>query len=421
MKRTSVGLAAVAASAVALGAMASTSLGGQRQNEVKDLKLGILTPLSGDLASFGGIGQKASELAQGQLNEAAKAAGLTLNVTLAVQDTKTDKTAAQEAATKLIDSEKVSCIAGPWASSEVIAVSDNVSAEAGVPIVSPSSTNPDVTKLKDNGYTFRTAPSDALQGKVLAQVMGKAIGKNATVNTGSRNDSYGIALVREFSKAWKAGGGKIGVNVPWNPKATSLNSEAGRLVKGNPKAWMVVDFTDSWPKMSAALVRTGKWDAKRTFSTDGLKGDKLPKLAGKKGTDGMRGTAATADPGAATSTAFSALWTSKNNGERGTYDDFNFDATVICALAAVKANSTAPGDVAKQIQAVSGPPGTKYTFQQLKEALADVAAGKDIDYEGASGPIDMNGAGDPTAALYATWTYKGGKLVNLAKPVYRIK
>lgn len=412
VKRTSVGLAAVAASAVALGAVASTSVGGQqRQNEVKDLKIGLAAPLTGALESFGGIGVKAGNLAASQLNQYAKKGGLPLNVITAIQDTKTDKTAAQEAATKLITSDKVSCMAGPWASSEVIAVAENVSVDAGVPLISPSSTNPDVSKLADNGLVFRTAPSDALQGKVIAQVMGKTFGKTALVNTASRNDSYGISLVREFRKAWKAQGGRLGASVPYNPLATSLDTEAQKIVAGKPDAWMIVDFPADYPKMGKALVRTGKWSAAKTFSSDGLKDKDLPKNAGRKATEGMAGTVPT-DRGAPGGALFQTLWDQTAQGPRGTYDDYHFDAVILCALAAVKANSTNPADIAKQIQAVSGPPGTKYTFVQLDQALKDLAAGKDIDYQGASGPIDLDANGDPTSASYGKWSYKGGKLVD---------
>ena len=267
----------------------SSSSGG----EVTDLKLGVMVPLTGDLSPFGGPNAKAAQLAADTANQAAKSAGLKLNITLSTEDTKTNPQGAQEAATKLTDSNGVVAIAGPMASSEVIATAENVTDDAGVPLLSPSATSPDVTKLDDQGLVARTAPSDALQGRVLAQVVAKAIGAKATVNTGERNDAYGNALVQEFTKAWKAGGGKVGVNVSYNPQATSLDSEAGKLAAGNPAAWVIIDFPDSWAKMGPALLRTGKWSPAKTWTADGLKSNDLPQKSGVKVTEGMRGTVPT--------------------------------------------------------------------------------------------------------------------------------
>ena len=102
---------------------------------------------------------------------------------------------------------------------------------------------------------FRTPPSDAIQGQVLAQVVVDALGEGKTVNTASRNDAYGDALVSEFTKAYEAAGGTVGKNVSYNPDATSLNSEAQQIVDGNPDGWVITDYTGTWPKLGQELVR----------------------------------------------------------------------------------------------------------------------------------------------------------------------
>jgi len=377
--------------------------------DVGDLKIGVLVPLTGDLAPFGGPGSDAANLAGEQVNAAAGDTGLKL--TLITEDTKTDPQGAQEAATKLVESDGVSGIAGPWASSEVIPTAENVTVAAGVPIITPSGTNPDITDLDDDGTVFRTVPSDALQGKVLADVVAKALGADATVVTANRNDSYGVALVEQFTAAFEAGGGTVAKNVAYNPEATSLNSEASQIASGNPDGWVIIDFPEAWAKMGPALVRTGNWDPAKTYTADGLRSNSLPESAGKPATEGMSGTTPTALEGPA-EPAFDALWKAEVGKPRQTYDAQNFDAVILLALAAAAAGSGDPADVAAKIGEVSAAPGTKYTFEQLEEALAAAAAGEDIDYEGASGPLDLDDAGDPVAANYATWSYTGGKLVD---------
>ncbi|MCC6830623.1 MAG: ABC transporter substrate-binding protein [Thermoleophilia bacterium] len=417
-RRMAAGLAALALSTGLIAAgcgsdsdSGSDTNGGSAGGDVGELKVGVLVPLTGDLSPFGGPNAKAAQLGADTVNQAAKDAGVDLTMALTTEDSKTDPQGAQEAATKLVESDGVNVIAGPMASSETIPVAENVSVDAGVPLISPSATSPEITGLDDNGLVFRTPPSDALQGKILASVLGEAIGADATVNTGGRNDAYGTALVEEFTKAWEAGGGKVGLNVPYNPDANSLDSEAGQLAGGSPGAWVVIDFPDSWQKMGPALLRTGKWQPAKTWTADGLRSPDLPKKAGVKVTEGMQGTVPTSKDAPA-GQAFDDLWKAEIKTDRQTYDAQMFDAVVLYALAAVRTGSTDGATIAGKLAEVSGAPGTKYTFEQLGDALKAVKNGEDIDYEGASGPIDLDANGDPASASYGKWVYQGGKLVD---------
>lgn len=376
--------------------------------DVGELKVGVLVPLTGGLGPFGGPGAQAAELAAAQINAASEESGL--SITLVQEDTQSEATAAQEAATKLIESDGVSALAGPWGTDEVTGVAENVSVPSGIPLVSPSATQPAITELDDDGLVFRTPPNDAIQGRVIAQLIGRELRADATLNTGHRNDSYGTALVEEFTNAWEEGGGTVAKNVPYNPLAASVASEAQQLASGNPDGWMIIDYADDWSKMGPALVRTGNWDPALTFTGDGLKSSSLPQRIGRPATEGIRATAPTSADAPA-GPAFDALWNAEVGEPRQTYDAQNFDAVILIALAAAAGGSSDPAAIAENVQAVSGPPGDKYTFETLGDALAAAAAGEDIDYEGASGPIDFDDAGDPTSAAYGTWSYRNGQLV----------
>jgi branched-chain amino acid transport system substrate-binding protein len=409
-RRTMASLLAVGAlgvGGIAAGCGDDDSGGG----DVGELKVGVMVPLTGDLADFGGPGSKAADLAAAQVNAAAEAGESGLTLTLVTEDTKTDPQAAQEAATKLIESDGVSAIAGPWGTPELIPTSENVTIPAGVPIVTPSATGPDITDLDDDGLVFRTPPSDVIQGQVIAQIASEALGDSATVNTASRNDAYGTALVASFTEAWEAGGGTVAKNVAYNPEATSLNSEAQQIAEGNPDGWVIIDYTGTWAKMGPALVRTGNWDPAKTFTGDGLRSPDLPGDAGQPSTEGMQGSVPTSLEAPA-GEQFDALWNSEVGEPRQTYDAQNFDAVILIALAAAAAGSSDPAAIAENLAPVSGPPGDKYTYEQLQEALDAAANGDDIDYEGASGPIDLDENGDPSSANYSTWSYTNGKLAD---------
>ena len=415
MKRAAhVGLAVLATGVLALSALAAGC--GDDENAASavppELKMGVLVPLTGDLKDFGGPNQKAAFLGRDQVNAAAEAAGIDFKITTSAADTGTDPTKAQVAATKVIDGDKTTCVAGPMASSEVIAVAQNVSIDAGVPIISPSSTAPSVrTDVQGGGLVFRTPPSDALQGPVLADQVFKDVGAGSVV-VAAQNDAYGTSLAKTFSEAFTALGGTIsGDTILFNPAAATFDSDAAKIVAGDPAAFVIVTFPETFAKLAPPLVRTGKWDPAKTWGTDGIRSTDLPGTVGEAGTEGIRGTVAT-DKGNPQAAAFDKLWKSKKLGKRQTYDAQMFDAAVLCGLATVRAGSVKGTSIAKQIRAVSGPPGAKYTPSQLSAALKAAAAGKDIDYQGASGPIDLAADGDPSAGNYVVWSYTGGKLVD---------
>jgi hypothetical protein len=201
--------------------------------------------------------------------------------------------------------------------------------------------------------------------------------------------------------------------VIYDPKQPSYNSEAQKIASGNPDAWVIVDFPETYQKVGPALVRTGKWDPKKTFITDGLASSSLPKDVGAAATEGLRGSApGTPQKGASQTTAFGKLYTSSapKSVQRQTFDGQNFDAVLLCYLAAAAAGKADGAAMKDKLKDVSGPPGTKYTWQQLPQAIKDLKDGKDIDYEGVVGPINLDDNGDPTQGVYDILQFKNGKL-----------
>ena len=93
-----------------------------------------------------------------------------------------------------------------------------------------------------------------------------------------------------------------------------------------------------------------------------------------------------------------------------TFDAHNFDAVILCYLAAVAAGTHGRSDMAKKLAGLSAPGGDKYTWERLPDAIKALQDGNDIDYEGASGPIDFNEAGDPTAGVYDVFRFREGRV-----------
>jgi ABC-type branched-subunit amino acid transport system substrate-binding protein len=411
--KTSPTLVAAVVLAAAVGLAACGGGGSSKGSGKFDLTIGDIVPLTGDLSDFGPPGEKAAKLAEQQISQAIRQAGVKQTVKLQNEDEQTDPAAAVAAARKLKDG-GASCIAGAWASSDTIPVARSVSSRDKILQISPASTSAEITTLSDDGYLNRTAPPDSLQGPALATAVAAELGgaSGKTINIGARNDAYGTGLAGFFEKAWKAKGGKIGQKVIYDPKQPSYNSEAQKIASGNPDGWVIVDFPETYQKVGPALVRTGKWDPKKTFITDGLASSSLPTKVGAAATEGLRGSAPGTPQKGATQRAFGKLFTSSapKNVQRQTFDAQNFDAVVLCYLAAVSAGKADGAAMKDKLKDVSGPPGTKYTWQQLPQAIKALEAGKDIDYEGASGAINLDSNGDPTQGVYDILQFQNGKL-----------
>ncbi len=389
----------------------STSGGGgsASPDDQFDLTIGGLLPQTGDLSTFAPAGEKGANLGIEAASKALENTNIT--VELSTADTETKAAAAQQAAQQLI-SEGASCLVGPWASDETIPVGQTVAGRQQVPLISPSSTSPEITDLPDNGYVFRTAPSDALQGVVLADAVAQEFGADATISVAARNDAYGEGIANAFIENFEANGGTTTGPVLYDPEGTTFDSEAEEIVADDPDGWVIIDFEDPYGKVGAALVRTGDFDASRMFTADGLAFDPtFPDTIPADAIDGARGTRPATPDNTETADAFQDLWdgSSEQPKDRGTFDAQNFDAVSLCVLAAVAAGSADGPAIQEQIQAVSGPPGDKYDFTDMAGAIEALQNGDDIDFDGVSGPLDFDDAGDPTSATYDTYQYKNGK------------
>jgi len=379
-----------------------------------ELTVGDSVPLSGDLADFGPPGEKAADVAIDQINEAIEEAGVDHTVEIVHEDNSggADPQAAVQAARKLVESDGASCIAGAWASADTIPTAESVAIPEEVLLISPASTSDEITGLEDDGLINRTAPPDSFQGPTLSRfLVEKALGgaEGNTINVGARNDAYGTGLGDTFSTAWEEAGGTVGERIDYDVKLPNYDSEAEDLLSGNPAGLVIVDFPETYNKVGPARVRAG-FDPETTFVTDGLISGDLAEGAGEDAVNGLRGTAPGVPDGDPSEEAFDELYAAAEprDVDRMTFDAQNFDAVVLCYLAAVAAGSAEGADMAAEVREISGPPGDEYTFEQLPEAIEALQNGDDIDYQGAAGPIDMDEAGDATAGVYDIYEFTDG-------------
>jgi ABC-type branched-subunit amino acid transport system substrate-binding protein len=375
-----------------------------------DLTIGDVEPYTGDLGVLGEPINRAVKLAAEQAGSAAKKAGAKVTVKVETADTQSDPQTAVSAARKVIDA-GASCLTGPVTTPESLAILDSVTKLRTIPML-PTATSTQLTTAEDDDTIFRTSPPDSLQARALVlgvqDVLKGAEGK--TVAIGYQNSPYGEGLADTFAAEWKALGGTIAGPVGYDPSQASFNSEAEKLMDGEPDALVIADYPDTFGKLAAALLRTGNYRADRLFVSDALAVSPIPKGIPEEALEGAWGTRAGTPTETPQAEAFDKLYKQASGGERATLDAQSFDAGILCFLAAVAAGSEESDAITGKLPEVASPPGKKITYLELADAVKALQAGEDVDYDGVSGPIDFDEHGDPTAALYDVFRWKDGEI-----------
>ena len=370
-----------------------------------DMKVGVLMGFTGPIESLTPNIAAAAELAMKEATASGMFLGGKKVIPVRGDSTCVDSAAATAAAERLITSDKVAAIMGADCSGVSIAVANNVAVPNGVVMVSPSATSPALTTLKDKGYFFRTAPSDARQGQVLAQVV-KARGIKEIAVTYTNND-YGKGLANSFSNALKAAGGKVVLAAAHEDGKADYAAEVGALAASGAKHLAVFGYVDKGGKgIIQASLDADAFD--KFIMADGMVGESLIKAIGKA----LNGSVATA-PGSDSPNARKFREAAKKAGVKGEepFAAEGYDAAALIILAAQAAGSTDRAAIRSKILEVGNAPGEKIGPTELAKGLKLLADGKAIDYQGAT-DVELTNAGDASGS-YKEYEVKDGKFTTV--------
>jgi len=356
------------------------------------LKLGSLLPTTGNLAFLGPPEIAGVNLAVKEVNAAGGVLGKPVQVTHRDSgDTKTD-TATQS--TDALLAGGAQAIIGA-ASSSVSKTVINKITGAGVIQFSPANTSPDFTTWDDKGLYWRTAPSDVLQGKVLGNYAATCGAQ--TIGMIVLNDAYGTGLQKNVKEAFVGAGGKVVAEELYNTGDSQFQAQVDKVVAAKPDAIVLITFDEA--KSIIPLLTAKGITGKQLFLVDGNTSDYSKVF--KAGTmTGAHGTF----PGTFTKDEFKKSLLSVDPKLKDfTYGGESYDAVNLIALASEAAKSTKGVDIAKKLKEVSegGEKCTNYA-----SCVTLLRNGKDVDYDGKSGPITFSDAGDPTEAYIGIYEYK---------------
>jgi ABC-type branched-subunit amino acid transport system substrate-binding protein len=371
------------------------------------LKIGVLFDFTGDLSEFGPNMENGAKLAAMHINDAGGVLGNDIELKRA--DSQTNATAAVPAAQSLVDSEGVQAIVGSLSSGVTLAVAEAVTVPEGIIQISPASTSPALTAVEDDDFLFRTTLSDAAQGLILAQLADEL--GYTKVSTIYVNNPYGEGLSENFRAAFEELGGEVPAEVPHEQEQASYLSELQQATDGEPDALAALSYPQS---ATVYLTEAIENDLISTFLfCDGTKSEDIVEAVGAENVEGMFGTVAAA-------AEIPEDWQSEFEEEYGElpplpYIAESYDAVIMIALAAAKADSLDPADIRDAMRTLNDPDGEKVGpgAEGIARALELIADGEAINYEGASGFNGWDENGDVPSGYIEIWQYEGGEIVTV--------
>jgi ABC-type branched-subunit amino acid transport system substrate-binding protein len=386
------------------------------------LRIGTLLSLTGGLSPYGPSNTKGANLAVEEINKAGGVLGQPIQIFN--EDDQTFPPAAAAAATKLITQNRVNAIVGAQFSGGSLSAID-IAATNGVVMVSPSATS---VKLSDltvtKGWFFRTISSDALQGAVAGSYLYTNSSFRYAVAM-AINNPYGTGLAANFNAKFRALGGTANASVIIPEKLTDYTSYLTQLFSENPQVVYFVAYPDTgftvMKNWQAGLATHPTWNKQWVFS-EGLDDQGF--------VDSLRDPAIGVDvtkiwgtsPAAPNTTLFNTFTTAYMarffNQTPALYASHAYDAVYLIALAAQKGGAVDGASIKSQLRAVSGPTGTVINGGQWSKALTEIAAGRAINWEGASGTEDLNATNDPSRGSYEVWGVSQGPNFKIFRKAY---
>lgn len=383
-------LAATAASALFAGVAGA-----------EDIKLGILYGFTGPIESLTGSMAAASEAAIKEINDSGLFLEGTTVSAVRADSTCIDAAAATAAAEKLVTSDGVVGILGGDCSGVTGAVLSNVAVPNGIAMISPSATSPALSTAEDNGLFFRTAPSDAREGEIAADIMTDRGIKTAALTYS--NSDYGKGLAEAIQKGFEAKGGTVTISAAHEDGKADYSAEVAALAAAGGDILIVAGYVDQGGSgVLRAAIDTG------AFSLFELPGGMISDSLTVNVPEGLNGSFGQVpgndSPGLKTLGEMSGGAFDVSSP----YTPESYDAAALMLLAMAASKSTKAADYAPKIMDLANAPGEQIFPGELKKALEIINGGGDIDYQGASA-VELIGPGE-SAGNYREIEVKENKI-----------
>lgn len=368
--------------------------------------VGIILGFTGPLESITPGMADSAELAFKEASDSGMLpGGMTINPVRA-DSTCIDAAAASTAAENLVTGEDAVAIMGADCSGVTTAIANNVAIPNGVPMISPSATSPALSTIDDDGFFFRTAPSDARQGEILAAILRER--DIDTIAITYTNNDYGKGLSDAIASSFEAAGGTVAINAAHEDGKGDYSAEVAALQASGAEHLVVAGYVDQGGVgIVQASLDTGAFES--FIFPDGMYGQSLIDSVGEELNGKVLGTL----PGSEGEgrDLFAEVSAAAGQDPTGTYVPESYDAAALIALAIAAAGSTEGAEIRDQVMNVANAPGEPIFPGEIAKGLELAAAGTDIDYQGASG-VELIGEGE-AAGAYRVYEIEDGATVTI--------
>ncbi|MEO6200206.1 MAG: ABC transporter substrate-binding protein [Cryobacterium sp.] len=358
------------------------------------LKIGTILPQSGALAFLGPPEEAGVALAVKDINDA----NLGIKVDAIYRDSGDTTTDIATVSVTDLLSQNVSAIVGAASSGVSKTVIDKITG-AGVVHFSPANTSPDFTNYPDQGLYWRTAPSDLLQGEVLGNQI--AEDGNSTLGMIVLNDAYGTGLAKSLKETFEGAGGKVVAESLFNEGDSNFAAQISDVTAANPDAIAIITF-DQAKIIVPALVGAG-YPGGKLYFVDGNLADYSKDFKADLIT-GAKGTLPGLDVGGLGDFTKRLLEIDPKL-KNFSYAAESYDTVMLLAMAAYAGNDVSGKSIASYLRQVSGGTGDGEKVTDFPSAAKALKDGKQINYDGFSGPITFDENGDPTEATIGLYEY----------------
>ncbi len=363
--------------------------------QAQTVKLGIVLAFTGPLEALAPPIGAGAELAWAQVNEQG---GLLdgQQIEIIQGDTACEPTTGANTTDRLVNTEGVLAFVGPMCTGDTTSSINTVAVPTNTVMISPSATNPALTTIEDNDLFFRTPPSDAYQGQVLARLlMGKGIEDIAIAYV---NNDYGKGLADALAAAYTDLGGSVMANEAHEEGKADYRAELGSLAASGSTNLVLITYAQgSGQTMLRQATESG--DFLQFIGADGMISDDLFTGIDTSLVEGMIGTKPGA-PQIAGADLFNEQATAAGIDPTAIYASQAYDAGFLLALAIEKNGSASRDGLSAALREVAGPPGEVILPGEWEKAKAILADGGDVNYEGATGNLDFDEYGDVAGTIF---------------------
>ena len=350
-------------------------------------EIGMVDATTGSLSAFGQRNQRGKDLAVADVNEVG-VNGRDLNII--VEDSGSESSGGVSAAQKLVNQDGVPFIIGTVGSGVSLAIYESVVQGTDVVQLSQNSTGLGLTNFPG---LLRMSPTGRTQSTALSNII-REDGYDSVAIT-YVNNNYGSSLADAFVNAWD---GDIAYNSPHDQDQSSYSGVISEMNGSEADAWLFIAYQAEFATMVNEIFSSGY--EPQLYGADSVSGDNVIANTPEGSMNGMKIVVPSAPVEQQSYQDYVSTFESEYGESPTVWSAYAYDCVITAALAIQAADEFTGAALSNVVRDVTRPEGEQITsYQAGHDILADGGGPSDINYQGVSGPIDLDENGDPVGFL----------------------